>query len=240
MDSLRNKVAVVTGGTCGIGYATSLKLQAEGALVCACARHEPDFMAKGLWYHELDVTKSESCRKLYSDVMEKYGRIDILVANAGIVEDRLTINMQEEEFDRVIDTNLKGIFRIVRQIGPQMERQGGGSIVTVSSIVGEYGNIGQANYAASKAGVIGMSKSWAKEFARKGIPVRVNVVAPGYIQTDMLKAVPERLLCEFEKKTMLKRLGQPEEVAAVIAFLASDAASYVTGAVMDVNGGMRL
>ena len=121
-----------------------------------------------------------------------------------------------------------------------METHGGGAIVTVSSIVGQYGNIGQANYAASKAGVIGMSKSWAKEFARKGAPVRVNVIAPGYIMTDMLKTVPEELLNKFAEQTMLKRLGKPEEVAEVIAFLCSDAASYITGAVIDVNGGMRL
>ena len=121
-----------------------------------------------------------------------------------------------------------------------MEKQGGGAIITVGSIVGEFGNIGQANYAASKAGMIGMSKSWAKEFARKGIPVRVNVVAPGYILTDMLKTVPKDLLEKFENQTMLKRLGRAEEVAEVIAFLASDAASYITGTVIDVNGGMRL
>ena len=148
--------------------------------------------------------------------------------------------MTESDFDNVIKTNLTGIFNLVKFIGPYMEMQGGGSIVTVSSIVGESGNIGQANYAASKAGIIGMSKSWAKEFARKGIPVRVNTVAPGYILTDMVKTVPEHLLSQFAGQTMLKRLGNPEEVAAAISFLCSDAASYITGSVLDVNGGMRL
>ena len=239
MNSLKGKVAVVTGGTTGIGYAVSLKLREAGADVYACARHEKNF-TNGIRYHELDVRKKESCRRLYEDIMAAHGHIDILAANAGIIADSMTEKMEEEEFDRVIETNLKGVFRMVRLIGPQMERQGGGAIVTVGSVVGEYGNIGQANYAASKAGIIGMSKSWAKEFARKGSPVRVNVVAPGYIMTDMLKGLPEHLLMKFVEKTMLKRLGRPEEVAEEIAFLVSDAASYVTGTVIDVNGGMRL
>lgn len=240
MNSLKGKVAIVTGGTTGIGAATVQKLWEQGAIVYACARREHLFDQERIFYHSLDVTNTASCQKLYDDVMEQQGRIDILVANAGITEDALTVKMSEQAFDNVIDTNLKGVFRVVRLAGPLMERQGGGAIVTVSSIVGEYGNIGQANYAASKAGIIGMSKSWAKEFARKGSPVRVNVVAPGYIQTDMLKTVPEKLLNEFALQTMLKRLGKPEEVANVIAFLVSDAASYVTGTVIDVNGGMRL
>lgn len=240
MNSLKNKVAIITGGTSGIGYATACRIEEEGAIVYACARHEREFTQEKIQYHFLDVTDSESCQKLYEDVMAEQGRIDILVADAGITADSLTIKMEEEEFDQVINTNLKGVYRMGKLIGPQMERQGGGVIVTVSSIVGEYGNVGQANYAASKAGVIGLSKSWAKEFARKGIPVRVNTVAPGYILTDMLKTVPEHLLEKFTELTMLKRLGQPEEVAEVITFLASDAASYITGAVIDVNGGMRL
>lgn len=240
MNSLKGKVAIVTGGTAGIGYATVQKLWEHGALVYACARHERLFTQEGIFFHSLDVTSTASCQKLYDDVMEQHGKIDILVADAGITADALTVKMSEEAFDNVIDTNLRGVFRVVQLVGPLMERQGGGAIVTVSSIVGEYGNIGQANYAASKAGITGMSKSWAKEFARKGSPVRVNVVAPGYIQTNMLKTVPEPLLNEFALKTMLKRLGKPEEVANVIAFLVSDAASYVTGAVIDVNGGMRL
>ena len=186
------------------------------------------------------MRNQESCKKLFEEVINKHGKIDVLIADAGITSDGLTAKLTDEEFDKVIDTNLKGIFNIVRLVGPYMENQGYGSIVTVSSIVGEYGNIGQANYAASKAGVIGMSKSWAKEFARKGVPVRVNCVAPGYILTDMVKTVPEHLLEKFAGQTMLKRLGKPEEVANVIVFLASDEASYVTGTVVDCNGGMRL
>lgn len=240
MSLLKDKVAIITGGTSGIGYAAALKFQEEGAVVYACSRHERDFQDHNIIYHYLDVTDSLSCKTAYEDILKAHGKIDILVANAGITSDNLTVKMTEESFDDVIETNLKGIFNIVKVVGPYMEKQGWGSIVTVSSIVGEYGNIGQANYAASKAGIIGMSKSWAKEFARKGVPVRVNVVAPGYVLTDMVKTVPEHLLSQFASQTMLKRLGEPEEIAEVICFLSSDSASYITGSVIDVNGGMRL
>jgi 3-oxoacyl-[acyl-carrier protein] reductase len=143
-------------------------------------------------------------------------------------------------FDAVIAVNLKGVFNLTRLFGPLMEENNYGSIINISSVVGVFGNIGQANYAASKAGVIGMSKTWAKEFARKGANVRCNAIAPGYIMTDILKTVPQELLDKFAKLTMLGRLGQPHEIAAAAAFLASDDASYVTGQVIEVNGGMRL
>lgn len=237
---LKDKVIIVTGGTKGIGYATVVKMAEAGAVVYACARNKKEFTQANIIYKHLDVTDPESCNNLFHAVVEEQGRIDALVADAGITDDAMTAKMELSAFDRVINTNLRGVFNIGRLIGPYMEAQGGGSIVVVSSIVGQYGNIGQVNYAASKAGVIGMSKSWAKEFARKGVPVRVNAIAPGYIMTDMLKSVPDHLLKKFADQTMLKRLGQPEEVADVIAFLCSDAASYITGAVIDVNGGMRL
>lgn len=237
---MKDKIAIVTGGTKGIGYATCLKLAEECKIVYACARNPVDFKQENIIYCNLDVTNSEACSNLVNKIINEDNRIDILVADAGITADALTVKMTENDFDRVIETNLKGIFNIVKLVGPYMERQGVGSIVTVSSIVGEYGNIGQANYAASKAGIIGMSKSWAKEFARKGAQVRVNTVAPGYILTDMVKTVPENLLDQFASQTMLKRLGQPNEVAELIAFLCSDKASYITGTVIDVNGGMRL
>ena len=240
MKRLENKIVIITGGTSGIGLETARNMANEGAIVYACGRRFKEFDNQQIIYHELDVTNVESCKKLYDDVVGTHGRIDVLVANAGITCDKLTVKMDDSAFDSVINTNLKGVFNSVRYIGPRMEQQGGGSIITISSIVGEYGNIGQANYAASKAGIIGMCKSWAKEFARKGVPVRVNVVAPGYILTDMVKTVPEHLLQQFAGQTMLKRLGEPSEVASVITFLASDEASYVTGAVIDVNGGMRL
>lgn len=237
---LKDKVIVVTGGTSGIGLATANKLASQGAKVIACARHEKKFENENIVYHELDVTDLTSCEKLFNDVTTEYGKVDCLVANAGITSDALTVKMSDEAFDEVINTNLKGVFNLGKLFGPYMEKQGYGSIVITSSIVGEYGNIGQANYAASKAGLIGLAKSWAKEFSRKGAAVRVNVVAPGYILTDMVKTVPQDLLDKFSGQTMLKRLGQPEEVANVIAFLSSDDSSYITGSVIDVNGGMRL
>lgn len=240
MSLLKDKVAIITGGTSGIGYAAAKIMADQGAIVYACARHKKEFKEENIRYHYLDVTDAESCNQLYDDVIKEEGKIDILVADAGITADSLTVKMSESDFDKVIATNLKGTFHIVQKIGPYMEHNGGGSIITVSSIVGEYGNIGQANYAASKAGVIGMSKSWAKEFSRKGVPVRVNCIAPGYILTDMVKTVPQHLLDKFAGQTMLGRLGEPEEIGEVIAFLASDRASYITGTVIDVNGGMRL
>lgn len=241
MKPLKDKVAIVTGGTSGIGLATAQRLCSDGAIVYACARHAYGFPdGQPIFYHALDVTRPDSCLALYNDVLAAHGHIDILIANAGITRDAMTAKMDDAMFDAVIDTDLKGIFNIVRLVGPCMERQGGGAIVTVSSIVGQCGNIGQANYAAAKAGIIGMSRSWAKEFARRGVPVRVNAVAPGYILTDMVKSVPAPLLEQFAQSTMLKRLGTPEEVADVIAFLVSPQASYITGSVIEVNGGMRL
>ncbi len=236
----KGKVAIITGGTSGIGYATAKKMAENGAIVYAAARKERSFENKNIKYHYLDVTDIESCKKLFDDVVAEQGKIDILVADAGITADALTVKMTDEQFDKVIAVNLKGIFNIVRFVGPFMEKQGWGSIVNVSSIIGEQGNIGQINYSASKGAVISMTKTWAKEFSRKGANVRVNAVAPGYIMTRMMDTVPQDLLDRFASQTMLKRLGQPEEIAEVIAFLASDAASYVTGTVISANGGMRL
>lgn len=240
MGRLEGKIAIVTGGTKGIGLATVEKLASEGAIVYACARNSKEYNVQNIIYHELDVTNVDSCKKLYEDIVSKHEKVDILVANAGITNDALTVKMTDEQFDSVINTNLKGVFNLVRLFGPYMEKQGYGSIVLVSSVVGEQGNIGQANYAASKAGLIGMAKTWAKEFTRKGAQVRVNVIAPGYIKTDMISTVPKELIEKFESQTMLKRLGNPEEIANVISFLASDDSSYITSSVIDANGGIRL
>ena len=237
---MENKVAIVTGGTSGIGLATAELLASNGIEVYACARHEKMFSNNRIHFHQLDVTNSNSCRALFDDVLKEQGRIDILVADAGITDDALTVKMTDEQFDRVINVNLKGVFNIVRLVGPYMEKQGWGSIVNISSVVGEQGNIGQANYSATKGAVISMTKTWAKEFARKGANVRVNAVAPGYIMTRMMDTVPEMLLEKFASQTILKRLGKPEEIAEVIVFLASDKASYITGEVISANGGLRL
>lgn len=212
----------------------------EGARVIAVDLGEMTYQADGVEYYQLNITDSEGCRKFYEDIMAKYGKIDILVNNAGITRDAMTRKMTDEMWDIVIDVDLKGLFNLTRYIGPQMEEKGNSAIVNISSVVGEYGNIGQANYAAAKAGVIGLTKTWAKEFARKGAAVRVNCIAPGYTMTDMLKTVPQDLLDKFAGMTMLKRLGQPEEIASATLFLVSDEASYVTGQVLAVNGGMRL
>ena len=237
---LEGKVAVVTGGAKGLGMEMALRFANEGAKVIAVDMQELSYSNPNVEGVILNVTDSEKCKAFYDIAIEKYGQIDILVNNAGITRDAMTRKMTDDQWDLVMDVNLKGVFNLVRYIGPQMETIGGGSIINISSVVGEYGNIGQANYSATKAGLIGLTKTWAKEFARKGVPVRVNAIAPGYIMTDILKTVPEDLLQKFAQLTMLKRLGQPEEIANAALFLASDEASYVTGHTLSVNGGMRL
>jgi len=237
---LAGKVAVVTGGARGLGAAMCRLFAQEGATVIAVDMGEMSYSAEGVEYYHLNITDSQGCRDFFDAMIEKHGRIDILVNNAGITRDSMTRKMTDEMWDIVLDVDLKGLFNLTRYIGPQMETNGSGAIVNISSVVGEYGNIGQANYAAAKAGVIGLTKTWAKEFARKGAAVRVNCIAPGYTSTEMLKTVPQELLDQFAKLTMLGRLGRPEEIASAALFLVSDDASYVTGQVLAVNGGMRL
>ena len=237
---LKNQVAVVTGGARGLGAEMCRLFAKEGAKVIAVDMGEMTYQAEGVEFYRLNITDPTACRAFYEETMAKYGQIDILVNNAGITRDAVTRKMSDELWDLVIDVDLKGLFNLTRYIGPQMEDKGSGAIVNISSVVGEYGNIGQANYAAAKAGVIGLTKTWAKEFARKGAAVRVNCIAPGYTMTDMLKTVPQDLLDKFADMTMLKRLGRPEEIASAALFLVSEEASYVTGQVLSVNGGMRL
>lgn len=237
---LSNKVAVVTGGSRGIGMEICKAFAAEGARVIAADMGPLTYECQGVEYLPLNVSDSAACKAFFDQVIATHKRIDILVNNAGITRDAMTRKMTDEMWDAVINVNLKGVFNLTRHVGPQMEIDGGGSIINISSVVGLFGNIGQANYAATKAGVIGLTMTWAKEFARKGVPVRVNAIAPGYVMTDILKTVPEDLLKEFAQMTMLKRLGQPDEIAKVALFLASDDASYITGQTISVNGGMRL
>ena len=237
---LANKVAVVTGGAKGLGMEMALRFAKEGATVIAADMTELSYEEANVVGKILNVADPVACKNFFDEVVAEFGQIDILVNNAGITRDAMTRKMTDEQWDLVIDVNLKGVFNLVRYVGPQMEAIGGGSIINISSVVGEYGNIGQANYSATKAGLIGLTKTWAKEFARKGVPVRVNAIAPGYIMTDILKTVPEELLQQFAQLTMLKRLGQPEEIANAALFLASDESSYVTGHTLSVNGGMRL
>lgn len=237
---LEDKIAIVTGGSKGIGGECCKKFAAEGAFVIAADMNPPKEELERVIYMKLNVADTDNCRQVVDDVIKMYGNIDILVNNAGITKDALVQKMTDEMWDAVIAVNLKGVFNVTRLVGPHMMEKGKGSIVNISSVVGEYGNIGQTNYAAAKAGVIGMTKTWAKEFARKGGAVRVNAIAPGYVMTDILKTVPQELLDKFAALTMLGRLGQPEEIADTVFYLASDEASYITGQVLSVNGGMRL
>ena len=237
---LQGKTAIITGGARGLGEAMAKLFAAKGAKVIICDMGDPVKAYDNVEFYKLNVTDADACKKFAEYAAEKYKKIDILVNNAGITKDAMTRKMTDEMWDAVIAVNLKGVFNMTRFIGPHMEDTGSGSIINISSIVGEYGNIGQINYAASKAGVIGMTKTWAKEFSRKGAQVRCNAIAPGYVMTDILKTVPQELLDKFAGQTMLGRLGQPDDIANAALFLASDESSYVTGSVLSVNGGMRL
>lgn len=237
---LKGKVCIVTGGARGLGKAMAELFANEGAKVIACDLEDLTYEKENVEGYKLNVTDLKACRELAEYAKEKYGKVDVLVNNAGITRDVLTRKMTEEQWDLVIDVNLKGVFNLTRYVGPMMEVDGSGSIINISSVVGEYGNIGQANYAATKAGVLGLTKTWAKEFAMKGAQVRVNAIAPGYTMTDILKTVPQDLLDKFAKQTMLGRLAQPIEIANAALFLASEESSYITGHTLSVNGGMRL
>lgn len=237
---LENKVAIVTGGSRGLGQAMAELFADQGAKVIAVDMGEMTYSHDNVEYYNLNVTDREGCKKFFDHVIEKYEKIDVLVNNAGITRDALTRKMTDEQFDLVIDVNLKGVFNLTRYVGPHMQVNQGGSIINISSVVGVFGNIGQANYAATKAGLLGMTKTWAKEFALKGGNVRVNAIAPGYTMTDILKTVPQDLLDKFASMTMLNRLGQPHEIANVALFLASEDSSYITGQTLSVDGGMRL
>lgn len=237
---LEGKVAVITGAARGLGAAMAIDFAKEGAKVIACDMGELTYTQENVAGYILNVTDEKACEEFFNQVIEEYGKVDILVNNAGITQDALTRKMSDEQFDKVIDVNLKGPFNLTRHFGPAMQANGDGAIINISSVVGTYGNIGQANYAATKAGIVGMTKSWAKEFAMKGGNVRVNAIAPGYTMTDILKTVPQDLLDKFAAMTMLGRLGQPEEISKVALFLASSDASYITGQCIGVDGGMRL
>ncbi|PZP50444.1 MAG: 3-oxoacyl-ACP reductase [Azospira oryzae] len=244
---LAGKVCIITGAGRGIGKATALKFATEGAKVIVCdvtpewidetVREIRDADGEAMGFI-VDVRDRESIARMVQSVVATYGRIDCLVNNAGIVRDAQLKNMTDEQFDQVIDINLKGVYNCTKAVVDVMLRQQSGVILNTSSVVGLYGNFGQTNYAASKAAVIGMVKTWARELGRKGI--RANAVCPGFIQTPILSSMPDRVLAAMEEKVPLGRLGRPEEIAATFAFLASDEASYINGAVIEVSGGMSL
>ncbi|HKX93771.1 MAG TPA: 3-oxoacyl-ACP reductase FabG [Methylibium sp.] len=233
---LKDKVCIITGAAQGIGHATAQKFADEGAIVIACDRRTEG--CNGWETHVLDVTDREQVDAVVAAVKARHGRIDVLVNNAGITKDARLVNMTADQFDAVIDVNLRGVFHCAQAVADTMVAQGAGVILNASSVVGIYGNFGQTNYAASKFGVIGFTKTWSRELGPKG--VRVNAVAPGFVETPILGTVPDKVIALMREQVPLKRLGKPEEIAAVYAFLASDEASYVNGAVLEVSGGMTV
>lgn len=242
---LKDKVAIVTGGGQGIGKVTALTFAREGAKVAVadinmtaaqavadeiCAA---DGQAKAIF---LDVSRAESVEAAVRTVQETYGRIDVLVNNAGITRDARMQKMTEEQFDAVINVNLKGVWLCSRAVAPIMIAGGGGSIINAASVVGLYGNFGQTNYVAAKSGVIGMTKTWARELGPNHI--RVNAIAPGFTATEMIATVPEKVLDSVRERTPLRRLGTPEDIANAYLFLASDESSFITGVTLSVDGGL--
>lgn len=242
---LHGKVVVVTGAAAGIGHATAMRFSLEGCRVAAwdvaqCGHWPQDWLTL-----QVDVADAAAVDAAAKEVAHRFGRIDVLVNNAGILRDGQLVKcrdgtvlsrMTDEDFGRVLDVNLKGVFHCTRAVVPHMIRHGGGVVLNAASVVALYGNFGQTNYIASKAGVIGMTRVWAREFGRYNI--RVNAVAPGLVETDILKNMPERVLEEMKRRTPLGRLGKPEEIAEAYVWLASSAASFITGAVISVDGGI--
>lgn len=245
MGILKDRVAIITGGASGIGKATCEKFLTEGAKVIIWDVAEQKaletiafFKEKGFEvdFIKVDTTQFESVQAAANIVSTRYGKIDILINNAGVTRDATLKNMTEEQWDLVINVNLKGVFNCAKAVMPYMVENKYGRIVNAASVVGLYGNFGQTNYVATKAGVIGMTKTWARELGRKNITV--NAVAPGFVATEMMLTIPENVLQGFKDKTPLGRLGEPSEIANVYAFLSSDEASFITGTVISVDGGL--
>lgn len=248
---LKDEVALITGGAAGIGKATAQRFVEEGARVAICDVNQEageavvDELGPQAVFYRVDVTDRQAVQGWVDEVVERYGRVDVLVNNAGILRDNqlvkvkggeLVKQMSEAEFDLVIGVNLKGVFNCTQAVAPYMIRQGSGVILNASSVVGLDGNFGQTNYVATKAGVIGMTKVWARELGRYG--VRVNAVAPGFTATEILVSMPEKVLDGMRARTPLGRLGEPRDIANAYLFLASDEASFVTGTVLRVDGGI--
>lgn len=248
---LLGKVCLITGGAAGIGRATAVKFAGEGARVVVCDLDEAagaevaSSLGEEAAFFKVNVVDRQAVQEWIGSVIGRYGRIDVLVNNAGITRDaqlvkfkdgELAGQMEEEEFDAVIGVNVKGVFNCTQAAAPVMIRQGSGVILNASSVVGLDGNFGQTNYVATKAAVVGMTKVWARELGRYGI--RVNAVAPGFIATEMTNAMPEKVLDSMRSHTPLRRMGRPEDVANAYAFLASDEASFISGALLRVDGGI--
>lgn len=244
---LENKVAIITGGASGIGLVAVQKFVEEGAHVIvadfnesAGKEVEASFAQyeRPILFIKTDTSNRNSVENLVNQTLEVYGKIDILVNNAGITKDAMLHKMTEQQFDDVININLKGVFNCTQYVIPHMILQGHGKIINTSSVSGVYGNFGQTNYAASKAALIGMTKTWAKELGRKGI--NVNAVAPGFTLTSMVEKMPEELLVKMESAVALQRLGKPQDIANAYLFLASNESDYITGHVLHVDGGIMM
>ena len=244
---LLKKVSLITGAAQGIGLATAIKFAQEGAIVIVCdvkqaavdeAVHQCQATGAQAIGFVMDVTQRDMVDATVKAVIDKFGRVDVLVNNAGITQDARLQKMTLEQFDLVIDVNLRGVFHCTQAVTDAMVAQGSGVILNASSVVGIYGNFGQTNYAATKFGVIGFTKTWSRELGPKGI--RVNAVAPGFIATPILNTIPEKVIHEMKDRVPLKRIGQPEDIANVYAFLASDEAAYINGTVIEVAGGLTL
>jgi 3-oxoacyl-[acyl-carrier protein] reductase len=244
---LKGKVALVTGAAQGIGKAVTLMLARHGADVIVAdvnmekaeeTAREVQTLGHQAMAVKLDVTRLQDVEATVATALQRFGKIDILINNAGIARDKLILRMTEEDWDAVLSVNLKGTFNCTKAVIKHMSKQRSGKIINIASVVGEMGNPGQANYAASKAGVIGFTKTIAREFAQRGI--NVNAIAPGYIQTPMTDALPEKAKEELKRMIPMERLGQPEDVAQAVLFLVSEASGYITGNVLKVNGGIYM
>ena len=248
---MKDKVVLVTGGAAGIGKATALRFAEEGAKVVICDVNETvgqetvKLLGKDSSFYKVDVTSREDVQKWIDEVVAKYDRVDVIVNNAGVLRDgqlvkfkdgQMVGQMAEADFDLVVSVNLKGVFNCAQAVAPVMIKQGGGVILNASSVVGLDANFGQTNYVATKFGVIGMTKVWARELGKYNI--RVNAVAPGFTATDMVNAMPEKALENMKARTPLGRLGDPRDIANAYLFLASDDASFITGEVLRVDGGI--
>lgn len=232
------RVAFVTGGSRGIGLATARQLAAQGNRVAIGSRSKPDQLDDAMFWVECDVTDNNSVDEAFSAIESELGTVQILVSNAGITADTLMLRMSDDDFTSVLNANLAGAFRVAKRAVRPMMKTRWGRIVFISSVVGALGQTGQANYAASKAGLVGLGRSMAREFASRGITV--NLVAPGPIETDMLAAAGESTIEAMISAVPVGRIGQPEDIAAAVAFLASDQAGYVTGVTLGVDGGLGM